>query len=163
MRGAIRRAVVSFVAAALAFGRIAAGDEKAIMGSYRLAKRVMTDGKELTGPEVVGFMTFAKGYRTTILSWIGTDGKRVSISLIAGYTLSGGKYCESETFGTNADLGTPGVTYDAPSPSPKCTAAISDASGLAFDVPGEKLRLHAVRDGILATTPHWTDHWEKVK
>ena len=157
------RMAVVFATAAFVFGATAAGDEKALVGSYRLAKRVMTGGKELTGPEVVGFMTFAKGYRTVILSWNGDDGKRVSISFIASYTLSGGKYCESETFGSNADLGTPGVTYDTPSPSPVCTAAMSDASGLAFDVPGEKLRLRVMREGIIATAPGWTDHWEKVK
>ena len=163
MRLSFIRAIVLLSTVAFVFGAASAGDEKAVLGSYHLVKRVMTDGKELTGPEVIGFMTFAKGYRTVILSWNGDDGKRVSISLIASYTLSRGKYCENETFGSNADLGTPGVTYDTPSPSPVCTAAMSDASGLAFDVPGENLRLRVVRDGIIATAPGWTDHWEKVK
>ena len=163
MRFRLIRAIVLLTTAGLVFGAASAGDKKALLGSYRLTKRVLTDGKELKGPEVIGFMTFAKGYRTVILSWNGADGKRVSISFFASYTLSGGKYCESETFGSNADLGTPGVTYDTPSPSPVCAAAMSDASGLAFDVPGEKMRLRVVRDGIIATAPGWTDHWEKVK
>jgi hypothetical protein len=66
-------------------------------------------------------------------------------------------------YGVQSNLGAPGVSYDTPSETKVCTAAISDASGLAFDVPGEKLRLRVSRDAIFATTPRWSDHWEKVK
>jgi len=66
-------------------------------------------------------------------------------------------------YGVQSNLGAPGVSYDAPTETKVCTTAISDASGLAFDVPGEKLRLHVSRDGLVATTPRWTDQWEKVK
>jgi len=157
------------LAAALLAGLVAAGspasagDEKALVGSYRLAKRVPIAGGEVVPPEVVGMMTFTRTHRTVILKWNGADAKPVSIAFIATYTLSGGKYCESVVYGANGDLGAPGVTYDPPSTSPSCTGAFSDASGLAFDVPGEKLRLRVTREGILATTPRWTDHWEKVK
>jgi len=142
---------------------VAAGDEKALVGSYRLTKRVGKDGRELTGPTVIGIMTFTKTHRTVILKWNGPGDEPVSISFIATYTLSGGKYCESVVYGEQSNLGTPGVSYDTPSTSPTCTAASSDASGLAFDVPNEKLRLRVTRAGILATTPRWTDHWDKVR
>jgi hypothetical protein len=166
MRETVVRVMLWAMMAGLAFAaprQAAAGDEKALVGSYSLAKRVTTDGKTLTGPDIVGFMTFTKTRRTVIMRWSGPDAKPASIALIASYTLSGGRYCESVLYGANADLGAPGVTYDAPSPAPECTAAFSDASGLAFDVPGESLRLRVARDGIVATTPRWTDHWEKVK
>jgi hypothetical protein len=157
------------VAAALAMLALAAapgtraGDEKELIGSYALTKRVTNDGKELKGPQVVGFTTFTKTHRTVIMKWHDSEGQPVSIAFIANYTLGGGKYCEYTTYGVQNNLGAPGVSYDAPSETPACTAAISDASGLAFDVPGEKLRLRVTREGILATTPRWTDHWEKVK
>ena len=159
---------VAFVAAlfgilAVAAPAISAGDEKALVGSYRLTKRVGKDGQELTGPTVIGIMTFSRTHRTVILKWNGPDDEPVSISFIATYTLSGGKYCESVVYGEQSNLGAPGVSYDTPSASPTCTAAMSDASGLAFDVPNEKLRLRVTRAGILATTPRWTDHWDKVK
>ena len=143
--------------------RAAAGDEKALVGSYNLAKRVTADGKTLAGPEILGFMTFTRTRRTVIMKWPQPGAEPVSIALIASYTLSGGKYCESVAYGVNGNLGAPGVTYDASSEAPACTAAISDASGLAFDVPGENLRLRVMRDGMIASTPRWTDHWEKVK
>jgi hypothetical protein len=164
----IRPRCLAFAAAAAGLAlasapTAAAGDEKALIGSYALAKRVAPDGKTLTGPEVVGFMTFTKTHRTIIMMWNGSSPTPTSIALIASYTLAGGKYCESVSYGVEGNLRSPGVAYDPPSDKPACTAAISDASGLAFDVPGEKLRLRVTRDGIVATTPRWTDHWQKVK
>jgi hypothetical protein len=162
----LRRAVFVaglFGTVAVAAPAISAGDEKGLVGSYRLTKRVGKDGQELTGPTVIGIMTFSRTHRTVIMKWNGADGEPVSISFIATYTLSGGKYCESIVYGEQSNLGAPGVSYDTPSTSPTCTAARSDASGLAFDIPNEKLRLRVTRAGILATTPRWTDHWDKVK
>jgi hypothetical protein len=137
--------------------------EKALVGSYALVRRVANDGTTLTGPEVLGFMTFTKTRRTVIMKWASSDGMPVSIAFIAAYTLSGEKYCESVVYGVQSNLGAPGVSYDTPSETKTCTAAISDASGLSFDVPNERLRLRVGREGIIATTPRWTDHWEKVK
>jgi hypothetical protein len=54
------------------------------------------------------------------------------------------------------------VTYDPVVSEPVCTAAISDAAGLAFDIPGENLRLQISRDGFTGTTKRWIDHWKKV-
>ena len=142
---------------------VSAGEEKALIGSYALVQRVTVDGKRLAGPEVVGFMTFTKTRRTVIMKWNGPAAEPVSIAFIAAYKLSGEKYCESVEYGVQSSLGTPGVSYDTPSETKACSAAISDASGLAFDVPGERLRLRVTRDGILATTPRWTDHWTKVR
>jgi hypothetical protein len=143
--------------------RAVAGDEKALIGSYSLATRVMTDGTRLTGPDILGIMTFTKTRRTVIMKWPRPGAEPVSIALIASFTLSGGRYCESVAYGANGNLGAPGVTYDAPSTTPACSRAISDASGLSFDVPGENLRLRVTRDGIITSTAKWTDYWEKVK
>jgi hypothetical protein len=141
----------------------AAGDEKALVGSYAHVHRVTADGTLVTSPDVIGLMTFTKTRRTVILKWNAPDGTPVSIAFIAAYTLSGGKYCESVVYGVQSNLGAPGVSYDAPSEKKVCTTAINDAVGLAFDVPGEKLRLTVTRDGIIATTPRWTDRWERMK
>jgi hypothetical protein len=149
--------------AAAAAPNVAAGDEKAVVGSYALAKRTTADGRPLGPPEVVGFMTFTKTRRTVIMKWNAPDGTPVSIAFIGAYTLSGGKYCESVVYGVQSNLGAPGVSYDTPSEAKVCTAAISDAAGIAFEVPSEKLRLSVTRDRIVATTPRWTDQWEKVK
>lgn len=141
----------------------AAAREKALVGSYKLVKRVTKDGKTLEGPEIMGFMTFTKTHRTVIMTWNGGSENPTSIALIATYTLSGGKYCENEIYGVEGNLRAPGVAYDTPSAAPVCTAALSDASGLSFDVPNEPLRFRVGRDGIISTTPRWTDYWERVK
>jgi hypothetical protein len=148
-----------FAASPLVF----AGGEKALIGSYALVKRVAKDGTTLTGPEVLGLMTFTKTRRSVIMKWNAADASPVSIAFIADYTLSGEKYCESVVYGVQSNLGAPGVSYDTPTETKTCTTAISDASGLSFDVPNERLRLRVGRDGIIATTPRWTDHWERVK
>jgi len=141
----------------------AAGREKALVGSYKLVKRVTKDGKTLEGPEIMGFMTFTRTHRTVIMKWNGGSESPTSIALIATYTLSGEKYCESEIYGVEGNLRAPGVAYDTPSAAPVCTSALSDASGSSFDVPNEPLRFRVGRDGIISTTPRWTDYWERVK
>jgi len=140
-----------------------AGDEKALVGSYRLTSRAGTSGQKLAPPEVIGFMTFTKTHRTVIMKWQGAAGEPVSIAFIGTYTLAGGKYCESAVYGVNSNLGAPGVTYDEPSKEPACTAVTSEGSTISFDVPNEKLHLRITGDGLTATTPRWTDTWTKVK
>ena len=142
---------------------VSAAGPKALVGSFALAKRVAKDGTTVTGPDVIGFLTFTKTRRTVIMKWKAADGSPVSIAFIGDYTLAGEKYCENVVYGVQSNLGAPGVSYDTPSATKACTTAISDASGLSFDVPGENLRLRIVREGIIATTPRWTDTWERLK
>lgn len=166
MRNTFRRlalcaALAPFVLAAIP--PAAAGGAGALVGSYKLAKRVKKDGTTVTSPEVIGFITFTKSRRSVIMRWPAPDGAPVSIAYIADYELSGEKYCESVVYGVQSNLGAPGVSYDTPTETKECNAAISDATGVSFDVPREKLRLQFVKNGLIATTPRWTDHWEKVK
>ena len=166
MNERLRRTALLASLAGLAFAApmpAFAGGKKALVGSYTLAKRVTKDGKTLEGPEILGFMTFTKTYRTVIMKWSGSSESPTSIAFIAAYTLSGQKYCEREIYGVEGNLRAPGVAYDTLPTEPACTAAISDASGLSFDVPNEPLRFRVGRDGIISTTARWTDYWERVK
>ena len=138
-------------------------EENLLHGSYRLVKRVGASGAEVKPPDALGFLTFTETHRTVIMKWKAEDGTPVSIALIARYTLHGGKYCETVDYGVQSQLGQEGVSYDPPQDAPQCTPAVTDASGLAFDIPSEKLRLRVTRDGIIVTTPRWTDTWEKTK
>ena len=123
MRKRLRRIGLLVVLAGLvaAARQASAGDEKALVGSYRLVKRVTKDGTELTGPTVIGMLTFTKTHRTVIMKWKGAGDEPVSISFIGTYTLSHEKFCESEIYGVNSNLGASGVTYDEPSAAPTCT------------------------------------------
>jgi len=138
-------------------------EETLLRGSYRLVKRVGSSGTEVRPPDALGFLTFTETHHTVIMKWTSADGTPVSIALIARYTLSGGKYCETVDLGVQTNLGGEAVSYDPPQNAPRCTDAISDAAGLSFDIPGEELRLRVTRDGIVATTPSWTDTWQKTK
>ena len=156
--------VAAVAAVCLAIAPASAVDAKKLVGTYRLAERVMTDGgAKLHPPEVLGSMTFTKTTRTVILRWSNPDGAPVSVAVIARFTLEGERYCEVEEYGMQSNLGAPGVEYDTPGTSPQCSAAISDATGLSFEIPGEHLRLQVTREGIRLTTKRYTDHWEKVK
>jgi len=160
----MRAPTVAAAVLCLAIAPAAAQDAKKLVGSYRLAERVMSDGgTKLHPPEVLGSMTFTKTTRTVILKWSNPDGSPVSVAVIAHYTLEGGKYCETEAYGMQSNLGAPGVAYDTPATTPQCSAFISDATGVSFEIPGEHLRLQITRDGIRLTTKRYTDHWEKVK
>lgn len=165
MKGPARRIalVASMALVILTPPQASAGDEKPLVGSYALVRRAGKDGKEIKGPDVLGFMTFTKTRRTVIMRWKDAEGQPVSIAYIAGYTLSGGKYCENVIYGVQSNLGGPGVSYDAPTDTPACNVAVSDAGGIAFDIPNERLRLQISRNGLVATTSKWTDHWERVK
>ena len=149
--------------AALA-GPAFAGEEKPLIGSYRLVKRVLSGGQELLPPEVVGFMTFSKTHRTLNIRWTGDGGEPVSLSLVSAYTVDGGRYCETPMYWMQNNLDTPGVKYDWPAAKSTCTALARDATGTSFDVPGESVRLRLTRDGVIATSRgRFDDHWERVK
>jgi len=156
--------IMAAAVACLASAPSAAADAKALVGTYRLVERVMADGgAKLHPPDVLGSMTFTKTTRTVILKWSNPDGSPVSVAVIARYTLEGGKYCEAEEYGMQSNLGAPGVAYDTPATALQCSAAISDATGLSFEIPGERLRFQVLRDGIRLTTKRYTDRWDKVK
>jgi hypothetical protein len=156
--------IVAFGLAILLVAGTSAAAERKLVGTYRWVERVAADGHAtLREPDVAGSMTFSKSKRTVIMGWRGADGTQTAIAVIASYTLTGGKYCETEEYGMQSNLGAPGVAYDQPATAPVCTAAISDATGLSFEIPGEKLRLQITRDGIRVTTPTHTDRWERVR
>src|SRR5262245_11692859 len=95
----------------LAVSAASAGDEKTLVGSYRLVKRVAAGGQEQHPPEVIGFMTFTKTHRTVIMKWDQPRGVAASIAEITSYSMTGGKFCEKEEYGVNGNLGADGVTY----------------------------------------------------
>jgi len=61
-------------------------------------KRVLPDGKELLPPAIAGLFTMTHGRRNFNVAWTGKDGKPASLSVVAEYTLTGGKYCQKVKF-----------------------------------------------------------------
>jgi hypothetical protein len=156
-------AIAALVATAPAT-RVAAGDASILEGSYRLVKRVLPNGKHLKSPNVVGFMTVTKTERSLNVMWTDQKGAPVSLSLIATYTLSGGKYCEKPVYWMQNNMGMPGLSYEWPPEKKKCADVVTDATGTSFDKPGEPERMTFTRDGFVATAKDmWTDTWKRVE
>ena len=153
------------VALALAFAPpAAAGDETILEGSYRLMKRVQPDGKEVRYPDIVGFMTCTKTERNFNVMWKDAKGGPVSLSLIATYTLSGGKYCEKPLYWMQNNMGMPGLSYAWPPEKSRCAEVLTDADSTSFDMPGEPERMRFTREGFVATAKDmWTDTWKRVE
>jgi hypothetical protein len=167
MRMTARLRTVLALAAALTLPiapRVAAGDETILEGSYRLVKRVLPNGRKVSYPDIVGFMTYTKTERHFNIMWKDPKGAPVSLSLIATYTLSGGKYCEKPVYWMQNNMGMPGISYEWPKEKRGCAEAATDASSTSFDVPGEPERMRFTREGFVATAKAmWTDTWKRVE
>ena len=143
--------------------RVAAGDARILEGSYRLMKRVLPNGNEVSYPDIVGFMTYTKTERNFNIMWKDAKGAPASLSLIAAYTLSGGKYCEKAIYWMQNNMGMPGISYEWPKEKSRCADVATDASSISFDVPGEPERMRFTREGFVATAKDmWTDTWKRV-
>jgi hypothetical protein len=162
-----RVGVVLALAAALALAPAPCagdGDASILQGSYRLVKRVLPSGKKVKSPDIVGFMTCTKTERSFTIMWKDPKGEPVSLSLIATYTLSGGKYCEKPVYWMQNNMGMPGVRYEWPPEKSRCADVVTDADGTSFDMPGEPERMRFTRDGFIATAKDmWTDTWKRVE
>ena len=129
-----------------------------------MIKRVLPDGKELTYPDIVGFMTYTTTERNFNIMWKDAKGAHVSLSLIATYTLSGGKYCEKPVYWMQNNMGMPGISYAWPKEKNQCADVASDAAETSFDIPGEPQRMRFTREGFVATAKDmWTDTWTRVE
>lgn len=162
----MRRTVACTILAAvtaLAVPPLVPVDARGLEGSYRLVKRMLPGGKHVKYPDVVGFMTYTKTERSLTVMWKDPTGAPVSLSVIATYTLSNGKYCEKPVYWMQNNMGLPGLSYTPPPEKKQCADVVSDAAGVSFDMPGEPERMLFTRDGFVATAKDmWTDTWKRV-
>lgn len=140
-----------------------AADVHSIVGTYKLVKRTLPDGKTIVPPNVVGLMTFTGGFRNFNVSWKGSDGKQVSLSLIADYSLSVRTFCESIVFWAANNLASPGLSYAVPAAARKCVPVTLKDGKITFQMPGELPIAEFAKDGMIATaTGQFVDHWKKI-
>lgn len=141
-----------------------AADAPSIAGTYKLMTRTLPDGTTLAPPAVVGMMTFAGGFRNFNVSWKGPDGKPISLSSIAEYTLDNEKFCEAFLFRVANNLPTPGLSNDLPTGAKNCSPVTMKDGKITFQMPGEPPIATFTKDGIVATAAgQFVDHWEKIK
>lgn len=158
-------AIVSTMAlcAAVTTASLGAGEHSGLKGSYELVKRVLPDGTELTPPDVVGFGNWTGKTRNFNVSWMSPEGERVSISLIAGYTLSEAEYCEDVRYWMTNNLGSPGVSYEVPPGKSECAPVSKVGEALTFQMPGEPPVVAFEGDHLTATAEgQFVDHWKRV-
>lgn len=165
-----RISVVSIAVLAIALVPVAAGaaEEAApaspsIEGSYKLVKRVLPDGTELTPPSVVGFSTWTGKYRNFNVHWTGEDSELVSIAMVAKYSLSPTEYCEDVKYWMANNLEGEGVSYEAPEAKENCSKVTLEDEAIRIDLQGEPPYLVFEEGTFVATAEDaFVDYWKKV-
>jgi hypothetical protein len=135
-----------------------------IVGTYELVKRVLPDGKEILPPAVAGLYTMTHDRRNFNVAWTEKDGKPASLSLIAKYTLTGGKYCQKVTFWLQNNIGKPGMSNETPAAANECSPVTVKDGTVTFQEPGGSPVLSFDKDGLTATAAgQFVDHWKKIR
>jgi hypothetical protein len=76
----------------------AVAETPSIEGTYRLVSRTLRDGKVLGPPDVMGLQTYTKTHRNFNILSKDPDGRFVSRSIVATYTLTPTEYIETALF-----------------------------------------------------------------
>jgi hypothetical protein len=140
-----------------------AADAPDISGTYELVKRVLPDGKEMRPPAIGGLYTATHGRRNFNVFWTDKDGKAVSLSVVAAYTLTKDKYCEKFTFWLQNNLGTTGTSNEAPAAAKGCSAVTMKDGHISFQPAGEPV-LSFDKEGLTATNAgKFVDYWKKLR
>jgi hypothetical protein len=134
-----------------------------ISGTYELVKRVLPDRTEVLPPAIGGLYTLSHGRRNFNVFWTEKDGKPVSLSIVATYTLTGGKYCEKATFWLQNNLGKPGIGNQPPPAAKDCAAVTVTDGKVSFQPAGEPV-LSFDKDSLVATNAgQFVDTWKRLR
>jgi hypothetical protein len=135
-----------------------------VVGTYELVKRVLPEGRELLPPAVAGLYTLIHGRRNFNVAWTENDGKPASLSMIAAYTLTGGKYCQKVKFWLQNNIGKPGLSNEAPAAANDCSPVTVKDGTVTFQEPGGMPVLSFDKDGLTATAAgQFVDYWKKLQ
>ncbi|CAN5173264.1 hypothetical protein BH18GEM1_BH18GEM1_14340 [soil metagenome] len=165
MRGklAVAGASMIFVAGAIVFA--VAKSPNSIEGTYRLVSRGLPDGTRLVPPQLQGLLTYTEEYRNFNIYWTDTEGKRMSISSIATYSLTDDEYTETSIYYmVNDEIGGAGLSYDLSGQSGSSPITAEDG-GIAFSLPlFDEPNVVYEDDGFTASREGvFVDHWEEVE
>ena len=135
-----------------------------IAGTYELVKRVLPDGKELLPPAITGLFTLTHGRRNFNVAWTDKDGKPGSLSIVAKYTLTGGKYCQKVELWLQNNRDKPGFSNEAPAAANECSPVTVKDGKITFQEPAGGPVLSFDKDGFTATAAgQFVDHWKKLR
>lgn len=138
-------------------------DSPSIEGTYKLISRKLADKTTVSGPDIVGLMTFTKTHRNFNLAWKDSDGKQHSFSIVSTYKLSAKEYSETMLLMISNDgTGSEGIKYTM-TESTQTVPITIDEGRIAFRMPFDPVT--AVFDGRKFTGTNegvFADQWEKV-
>lgn len=139
-------------------------ESPSIEGTYKLVSRKLSDGKMLTGRDIIGLITFTKTHRNFNIGWKDSTGKYWSYSVVSTYRLTSTEYTETILLGiTNDEIDGKGITYTMTG-SPQTVPVNMDGGRIEFRMPFDPVS--AVFDGDKFTATNegmFVDSWEKVK
>ena len=134
-----------------------------IDGTWRLIKRELPDGTELTPPAVVGLHTITHGMRHLNVFWHTPDGRPASIGVISKVKLSASDFTETLlAFGLDDGSGNP-VAYNFVEET-KTVPVTREGRRLSYKMPFDPPSVVYEGDkGIAALEGAFVDYWERVK
>jgi len=133
-----------------------------IEGTYKCSARKLSDGTKVKPPQITGLLIFTEKYRQLNLSWTDENGKLVSVSCIAEYTLDDTKYTEKNMFYCVTNE-TKGSTYDMSDLSASSEVTAKDGK-ISFTLPiHDKPLITVAGDHLVVKGSEFTDYWKKVE
>lgn len=136
-----------------------------IEGTYKLVSRKLSDGKVLTGPDIVALITFTKTHRNFNVAWKDSTGKHRSYSVVSTYKLTSTEYTETALLIiSNIDeTGDKGITYTMTG-STQTVPVKMEGGRIEFKMPFDPVtavfegdKFIGIREGV------FVDTYEKVK
>jgi hypothetical protein len=135
-----------------------------IEGTYKLVSRKLPDGKILRAPDVMGLMTYTKGYRNFNVVWKDAQGKFFSYSVASTYKLTSSEYSETILFSImNDEIGGKPIDYTLNGQT-KTVAVMMKGRRIEFKMPFDPPTVTFEGNTITATAEGaFVDKWERVK
>jgi hypothetical protein len=163
-------AAVSLIAGIVSPGFAAEPQKKqspkspSIEGTYKLVSRKFSDGKVLSGQEVIGLLTYTKTHRNFNIAWKDSAGKHWSYSVVSSYTLTSSQYTETILVSImNNEIGGKGTAYTM-NGSPQSVPVKMVGGRIEFKMPFDPITAVFDGDKFIGTNEGvFVDRWEKVK
>ena len=133
-----------------------------IEGTYKCSARKLSDGTKVKPPNITGLLVFTEKYRQLNLSWTDENGKLVSVSCIAEYTIDDKQYTEKNMFYCLTNE-VDGSTYDMSDLTASSEVTAKDGK-ISFTLPiHDKPLITVTRDHLVVKGSEFTDYWKKVE
>ncbi len=138
-------------------------ESPSIEGTYKLVSRKLADGTILSGPDIVGLITYTKTHRNFNIAWKDNTGKHRSYSVVSTYKLTSTEYTETALLIISNGIDGKGITYTMTG-STQTVPVKMDGGRIEFKMPFDPVS--AVFDGdkfIGIRAEVFVDSYEKVR